>query len=686
MSERTNAIEQYRAALRAGQKYYNDCQAKGISPYPRVLEEIYNESMSAARVDMGIIDIPTDSIVGTLASGRKAAFAGNFMPILPMMTEFSDKWINLCTAHLGTEGITDPIVCLEYMGRFYVQEGHKRVSVLKSFGAPTITAHVTRIIPTWSEAENVRAYYEFMDFYKLSGIYQMIFRRVGCYAKLQKLLGFEPDHVWTDDERADFLFMHYHFREVCDEHILESVGNRGRSDIILECLEIYPYDELKKLSSSEIRKRVMTVLPDLKFYAEDEPVAVSTEPEIPEKSIVSKLLDGITKPRLKIAFIYVDTPDNSPWTRGHDDGRKALEESMGSEISVHTYVVSKENASEIMEQAVSKEGVQLMFVTAPTLIAYARKVAAMHPGLMVLVCALTVPFAGVRTYYSRIYEAKFIAGAIAGAMSGDHPIGYIARYPILGVPAAVNAFALGARMVNPNARVLLKWSCLEGNHLEVLKSQGVAIVSGHPAVNQLTSDGSIGWNTSRFSANGRLEPLTSDFWDWGRMYEQIVRGVMNGGWKAFDMSKASAVSYWWGMNSGVIDVVLSDIVPSGVAQLASILRNGLIDGTIKPFECVIRDQAGMIRNDGEERFMPEEIMNINWLCDNVEGHIPNLEELLPMARETTQLLALKPYTAPRETESVNETENSISGEASTPDETDAEVRDAIRTVEVEKTV
>ena len=170
------------------------------------------------------------------------------------------------------------------------------------------------------------------------------------------------------------------------------------------------------------------------------------------------------------------------------------------------------------------------------------------------------------------------------------------------------------------------------------------------------------------------------------MYEQIVRGVMNGGWKAFDMSKASAVSYWWGMNSGVIDVVLSDIVPSGVAQLASILRNGLIDGTIKPFECVIRDQAGMIRNDGEERFMPEEIMNINWLCDNVEGHIPNLEELLPMARETTQLLALKPYTAPRETESVNETENSISGEASTPDETDAEVRDAIRTVEVEKTV
>ena len=31
-----------------------------------------------------------------------------------------------------------PIRCYEYMGRFYVQEGNKRVSVFKSFGSPTV--------------------------------------------------------------------------------------------------------------------------------------------------------------------------------------------------------------------------------------------------------------------------------------------------------------------------------------------------------------------------------------------------------------------------------------------------------------------------------------------------------------------------------------------------------------------
>lgn len=46
-------------------------------------------------------------------------------------------------------------------------------------------------------------------------------------------------------------------------------------------------------------------------------------------------------------------------------------------------------------------------------------------------------YSSIRTYYGRIYEAKFITGAIAGAMAGDDRIGYIASYPIFGVPASI---------------------------------------------------------------------------------------------------------------------------------------------------------------------------------------------------------------------------------------------------------
>ncbi|MFR7796915.1 MAG: hypothetical protein ACLU37_01005 [Collinsella sp.] len=69
-------------------------------------------------------------VVGTVTKGRQSAFSCNFMPLLPFNTEFARKWSNLYDIQV-TEGYRDPIIVTEFMHRFYVQEGNKRVSVLK---------------------------------------------------------------------------------------------------------------------------------------------------------------------------------------------------------------------------------------------------------------------------------------------------------------------------------------------------------------------------------------------------------------------------------------------------------------------------------------------------------------------------------------------------------------------------
>ena len=68
------------------------------------------------------------------------------MPLLDDDTEFAAKWSNLCDAHLE-EGIHTPIIAFEYLNKFYVQEGNKRVSVLKYYEAVKIPGTVTRLIP-----------------------------------------------------------------------------------------------------------------------------------------------------------------------------------------------------------------------------------------------------------------------------------------------------------------------------------------------------------------------------------------------------------------------------------------------------------------------------------------------------------------------------------------------------------
>ena len=239
------AYSQYTKALKQGRRYYKDCMLQGGHPYPQVLDELLARTTTAGTINLGIVDIPTEQIVGIKTAGRKTAFAGNFMPLLDEDSEFAHKWISLCADHLGDEGIREPIVCYEYLGRFYVLEGNKRVSVLKSFDAPVIPGVVTRILPAWSEDEEIRIYYEFLQFYQLSHLYQVQFRRSGCYAKLQAALGFSPDHIWTRDERRSFLSGFSYFKSAF-EKLNNGEIHLTPAGALLIWLEVYPFSDLKE--------------------------------------------------------------------------------------------------------------------------------------------------------------------------------------------------------------------------------------------------------------------------------------------------------------------------------------------------------------------------------------------------------------------------------------------------------
>ena len=139
-------LEDYKNALKSGQRAYRACVARGQSPYLAVLDDILVNVNIVSQEPLGLVEIPAESIVGTKTSGRHTAFAPNFMPLLEADTEFAAKWSNLCEAHLE-EGIHTPIIAFEFMNRFYVQEGNKRVSVLKYYGAVKIAGTVTRLIP-----------------------------------------------------------------------------------------------------------------------------------------------------------------------------------------------------------------------------------------------------------------------------------------------------------------------------------------------------------------------------------------------------------------------------------------------------------------------------------------------------------------------------------------------------------
>lgn len=615
MNRQESAL-QYGAALKQGRKTYHECVLRGHYPYPQVLDEIISDTMVAGQIELGVLEIPTGQITGTKTSGRRSAFAADFMPLLDADTEFAGKWMDLCQAHLGDEGIRDPIRCYEYLGRFYVQEGNKRVSVLKSYGAPTIPGYVIRMVPVWSEEPEILAYYDFMESFPKTGLYRVRFSRAGSFGKLQKALGYEPDHVWTEDERRRFTagltYFQEPFRKLGGEELPITVA-----DALLVWLKVYGFDDLLSLSSAELAKSVRTVWADIRALSE--PIAVRTDtPETKDNGLFGRFLKN--KPgRLNVAFISEQTPEQSDWARAHDLGRQYLEAVMGERVTTQAFngVGHGAEAEAAMEKAI-ENGAQLVFAVTPPLIGACRRAAARHPEVRILNCSVSMPYAGVQTYYSRIYEGKFIAGAIAGAMSRDGRIGYVASNPIFGVPASINAFALGAQLTNADVRIVLRWSCVEEDAMGALAREGVSLISNRdiPTPDRIQEP----WGLCRVQ-NGGFRSLASPYWHWGNVYTNLVRSVLNGGWDALGSHEGQAVNYWWGMNSRAIDILLSDELPAGVRQLAEILRKGITDGSIQPFR-----QA-----------TPEEILRMDRLADCVEGSIPGYGELLPMARPLARL-------------------------------------------------
>jgi basic membrane lipoprotein Med (substrate-binding protein (PBP1-ABC) superfamily) len=241
-------------------------------------------------------------------------------------------------------------------------------------------------------------------------------------------------------------------------------------------------------------------------------------------------------------------------------------------------------------------------------------------------------------YNGRTYECKFITGAIAGIMSESDEIGYVANNPIFGTPASVNAFALGARMTNPKAVVRLDWACLPGDPVKRLLDSGVSVISNREIVSSGTVWKDFELGTFKLQKDGTLIPLVTPFWDWGKLYEKIVQSIFSGAWN--DISDSKAINYWWGMASGVLDVHLSKYLPDGVAGLGRILRTGICNGSLQPFHMRIFDQSGTQRNDGEHSFSPDEIVSMDWFCDNVVGRVPDYEELRPEYAETMHILGL----------------------------------------------
>lgn len=623
------SVQDYMSALKIGKKEYNASVNRGSYPYLPVLENIVSDDDIDSEVSLGIDQIPLRLVVGTCNAARTNAFAGNFMPILEWGTEFSAKWASLSDSQVN-EGIRDPIKVYEYMNKFYVLEGNKRVSVLKYFKAVTVNAEVIRKVPKAANTDEVKIYYEFMDFYKCTRLNDIYFSKVGSFPSLMELVGIEKDKKMPEEELQDFVSSFLNFRNAFDQRGGEKF-DYPVGDAYLRFIHIHGYDSVKKMAPSQMAKNVAKTWDEFELLSEDSAVDLRMDPSStgPKKNILNYLLPipGPSVKRLKIGFIYENTPEDSQWCYAHELGRQYIDDTFGKQIETMSISNVRPNIDD--EKAISDmvhNGADIVFVTSPAMIMASVKMAIAHPQVKILNCSLNASHKYIRTYYARMYEAKFLTGVLAGALADENKIGYVAQYPVYGTISNINSFALGAKLVNPRAKIYLEWSSRKNSDpMAEFKKENIKYISDQDMITPRCSLRRFGLYVED---ENNTQNLAMPVWHWGVFYEKLIQSIMSGSWKYDENSDtAKALNYWWGMSSKAVDIICSTKLPAETLRLIETLKSLICEGKFEPFTGKLYDQNGKLRNDEGNELTPEDIVTMDWLLDNVVGSIPKVDEL-----------------------------------------------------------
>ena len=227
------------------------CQTKAIKnklpTYPLALNTLTDDDKISYRLDLGVMDIPTNLIVGvTEATEKSTLYTKELLPVSAPQSEYADTWREIYHQYFREKRALGQIQCYEYLGKFYIADGLKRVSVLKFLKKTTISAHVIRMMPNKTGARSVQIYYDFLFQLRLTGMYQLQFTQEGFFEKLQKALGKKPADQWTDDERYGFLKVW----STVEEAFLKSYDDClhiTAADALVVLLEKYSFEQIANM-------------------------------------------------------------------------------------------------------------------------------------------------------------------------------------------------------------------------------------------------------------------------------------------------------------------------------------------------------------------------------------------------------------------------------------------------------
>lgn len=331
---------------------------------------------------------------------------------------------------------------------------------------------------------------------------------------------------------------------------------------------------------------------------------------------------------LKVGFIMCGPANDWGWNYAHNQGRLFLEKNMPSQV-VTTFaenIPENAEAERVIEKMIG-QGNKLIFLTAFGYLEPALRAAARHPDTIFM---QSQRFGGIKNmgaYTVTYYEPMYIIGVVAGHMTKTNKLGFVAGRPIPPLLQTINAFALGARSVNPRVKVRVVWTNswsdppTEAEATKALIDSGADVLASNIDTSLVVAKNAESRNIFSVGTHADVHQhvpkgwLTGECKNWGPLYVHIAKSVKNHTWKA-----SSAL---YGMKDGYTKLAsFGSVVPKPIQQEALILEQRLKQGKLNIFKGPLKDREGRERLKLGQTPDIKWLANMDWFVAGVEGSLP----------------------------------------------------------------
>jgi basic membrane protein A len=324
----------------------------------------------------------------------------------------------------------------------------------------------------------------------------------------------------------------------------------------------------------------------------------------------------------KVAWIYVGPHNDHGWSQAHDQGRLYVQKMLGSKVQT-TYKQNIAVGPQLKQTVASlvRDGYKLIFGTSYGY--FDKKLAAQYPQVLFEQATGTDQAKNLSEYFGAAEDTVFLSGMAAGAATKKGTIGYVVAYPIPEVIRHANAFALGAQLTHPGAKVKLVWTiswfdpAKEKKAAESLYNSGADVLGQNvdsPATGEFAQSKHIPWvgYDSDARSFAKTSWLTAAVYHWGPYYLRRVKAAMNGTWKS-------------GFYYGSIKDGFTGLAPYGPkvsaktkAAIAKKMQQ-IKTGKFYEFAGPLWDQKGKLRVPKGKRLNVQQLYAMNWLVKGVIG-------------------------------------------------------------------